>query len=59
VLSELTYEDVTHRLEFLVFSASERRCGIARYSDSRQVYGYIALGEGRHLHGPDDIERAA
>ncbi len=52
VIPELTYEDVSGRHEYVVFSESARRAGIPQYLDNRQVYGYITF-EG------EAIERAS
>jgi len=50
VLPELSYEDISGRHEYVVFSESARRAGIPQYLDNRQIYGYITFAE-------DDVNR--
>jgi len=44
-IPHLTYDDGTGRYEYVVFSDSARRNGIAQYLDTRQVYGYLTLDD--------------
>lgn len=58
VLNDLAYEDGTHRDEYVVFSESARKQGTPQYLDNRQVYGYVATGEGHDRTGTNIITRA-
>ena len=58
VLPHLSYTDETQRHEYVVFSAGARKREIPQYLDNRQVYGYIAFGDGHERQRPDDIARA-
>jgi hypothetical protein len=58
VLSDLTYTDETQRHEYVVFAESARKREVPQYLDNRQVYGYIAFGEGHERHSANDIARA-
>jgi glycosyltransferase involved in cell wall biosynthesis len=55
VLGNLAYQDGTDRHEYVIFSESARKQGIPQYFDNRQVYGYIAFGNGHDRY----IERGA
>jgi LPS sulfotransferase NodH/tetratricopeptide (TPR) repeat protein/SAM-dependent methyltransferase len=57
MIPELTYEEESGRHEYVIFSDSARKAGIPQYLDNRQVYGYIAFGEGEQHLGAG-IERA-
>ncbi|MBJ7533157.1 glycosyltransferase family 2 protein [Rhodomicrobium vannielii ATCC 17100] len=59
VLGDLAYRDGTARHEYVVFSESARRHGIPQYFDNRQVYGYIAFGDGhdRYIAGGAELAR--
>jgi glycosyltransferase involved in cell wall biosynthesis len=46
VIASLAYADGTARHEYVIFSDSARKAQIPQYIDNRQVYGYIAFGEG-------------
>ena len=58
-IDRLTYIDGTDRHEYVVFSDSARRAGIAQYFDNRHIYGYLAFDEGAtgHVAGGFDIAR--
>ncbi len=58
VLDDLTYQDGSARHEYVIFSESARKQGIPQYLDNRQVYGYIAFGEGHDSHITNGVERA-
>jgi hypothetical protein len=55
-ISQLSYDDGSDRHEYVVFSESARRSGIAQYLDTRDVYGYLTLeddpSEAMTLLGP-------
>ena len=59
VISKLTYIDDTDRHEYVIFSDSARKAGIAQYVDNRRIYGYLAFDEGAsgHVAGGFDIAR--
>jgi glycosyltransferase involved in cell wall biosynthesis len=59
VLDRLTYDDGSARHEYVIFSGSARKQGIPQYLDNRQIYGYIAFGEGHDRYIANGIERAA
>jgi glycosyltransferase involved in cell wall biosynthesis len=58
VIPDLSYVDETSRHEYVVFSDVARKAKIPQYLDNRQVYGYIAFGEGSDQHVVGGIERA-
>jgi GR25 family glycosyltransferase involved in LPS biosynthesis/glycosyltransferase involved in cell wall biosynthesis/SAM-dependent methyltransferase len=58
VIPELNYIDETGRHEYVVFSDVARKADVPQYLDNRQVYGYIAFGEGSEHHLDDGIARA-
>jgi hypothetical protein len=58
VLGDLAYEDGTPRHEYVIFSASARKQGVPQYLDNRQVYGYVAFGEGDDRYSSMVTERA-
>ncbi len=58
VIDELGYLDATSRHEYVVFSDVARKAAIPQYLDNRQVYGYIAFGEGSEHHVEGGIELA-
>lgn len=45
VIPRLAYSDGSGRHEYVVFSDSARRAGIAQYLDNREVYGYLTFDE--------------
>ena len=45
VLPSVRYVDGTSRFEYVVFSDTMRKRGVAQYLDNRQVYGYLSLTE--------------
>ena len=53
MLADLTFQDDSHRPDFVVFSDSARAARIPQYVDNRQVYGYRTHAEDdpRHLPG--------
>ena len=59
VIGQLTYIDETDRHEYVIFSHSARKAGIAQYFDNRHIYGYLAFDEGAsgHVAGGFDIAR--
>ncbi|WP_204508352.1 glycosyltransferase [Aestuariivirga litoralis] len=59
VIDKLTYLDETDRHEYVIFSHSARKAGIAQYFDNRHIYGYLAFDEGAsgHVDGGFDIAR--
>jgi tetratricopeptide (TPR) repeat protein len=58
VLGDLAYEDGTARHEYVILSESAREQGVPQYLDNRQVYGYVAFGEGDDRHNSIVTERA-
>jgi len=60
VIPDLSYTDESDRYEYVIFSDSARKAGIPQYLDNRQVYGYIAFGEGseHHVNGGVEVVRA-
>jgi glycosyltransferase involved in cell wall biosynthesis len=58
VLGELTYEDDSHRYEYVILSDVARKRAIPQYLDNRQVYGYVTFDKGADLHVPEGIEEA-
>ena len=58
VIPDLSYEDVTDRHEYVVFSDNARKSGVPQYLDNRQVYGYVAFDAGSEQHVPGGVERA-
>ncbi|MGO9547739.1 MAG: glycosyltransferase [Rhodomicrobium sp.] len=58
VLDHVLYQDGTGRHEYVIFSESARKQRIPQYLDNRQVYGYIAFGEGHDRHIINGIELA-
>ncbi|MEI8178577.1 MAG: glycosyl transferase, partial [Aestuariivirga sp.] len=58
-IDHLTYMDATDRHEYVIFSDSARKAGIAQYFDNRHIYGYLAFDEGAsgHVAGGFDIAR--
>ena len=59
VIDRLTYIDDTDRHEYVIFSESARKAGIAQFFDNRRIYGYLAFDEGAsgHVAGGFDIAR--
>ena len=58
VIPNLTYEDVTGRHEYVVFSDSARKAQVPQYLDNRQVYGYITFGKDDDHYVAGGIEHA-
>lgn len=60
VIDRLTYIDDTDRHEYVIFSDSARKAGIAQSFDNRRIYGYVAFDEGAsgHVAGGFDIARS-
>jgi len=59
VLDRLTYTDDSGRHEYVIFSDSARKAGVAQYFDNRHIYGYVAFDKGAsgHVDGSFDIAR--
>lgn len=59
VLDRLTYTDDSGRHEYVIFSDSARKAGIAQYFDNRHIYGYVAFDKGAsgHVEGSFDLAR--
>lgn len=45
VLEKISYDDATHRYEYVIFSDVARKQKISQYLDNREVYGYITFAE--------------
>ncbi len=48
-IAALSYEDTSARHDYVIFSETARRAGIAQYIDNRNLYGYLATGEDEHV----------
>jgi glycosyltransferase involved in cell wall biosynthesis len=57
VIPRLRYDDESNRHEYVVFAESARKSGTPQYLDTRDVYGYLTLGddagEAMKLIGPE------
>jgi len=58
MLADLTFQDDSHRPDFVVFSDSARAAKIPQYVDNRQIYGYRTHEEGDPRHLPGGIALA-
>lgn len=45
VIPSLAYDDGSGRHEYVIFSESARRAGVAQFLDNREIYGYLSLDE--------------
>lgn len=45
VLEKVSYDDASHRYEYVIFSDTARKNNIGQYLDTRDVYGYITFAE--------------
>lgn len=45
VLEKISYDDGTHRYEYVIFSDVARKQKISQYLDNREVYGFITFAE--------------
>ena len=48
VLDKISYDDGSHRYEYVIFSDTARKQNIPQYIDNREIYGYITFAENEH-----------